>query len=256
MISKNKIKAIKSLHLKKYRDKEDRFIIEGKKIVEEVLQYSPDIVEEIYCTASYLSDSNIENNFITELLSDTELKKISSLTSPQSILAIVNKNFEVHQAQNDNNLVLALDSVRDPGNLGTIIRMADWFGIGEILCSPDCVDCFNPKVVQATMGAIFRVTIKYGNMIELLEMYKIKGYDIYGATLEGENLYQEKLNSKSVIVMGNESSGISQKTKAALTKEIRIPNYSKKAAKTESLNVSIATSVILSEFCRQNTYSK
>lgn len=257
MISKNKIKLFKSLQQKKYREIENKFIVEGKKIVEEAYSFHKQHIEEILCTRDSLNSIPPEFHPITQVCTIEELKKISSLKTPQNILAVLKK--PVHpqiEFEKLKNLILALDAIRDPGNLGTIIRLADWFGVNHIVCSKDCVDAYNPKTVQASMGAILRMRISYVELDSFLWDANEKNFRIYGATLEGKNLYKTKLDEKSILVMGNESEGISDNVRKTLTNELFIPNYSSNKEKTESLNVSIATSVILSEFRRVFHYSK
>ncbi len=257
MISKNKIKLFRSLQQKKYREIENLYIIEGKKITEEALTHHSEIVEEIICTPELLETIPKDFQQKTSIGTLGEIKKISSFKNPQSILAVVKKPVQSEfKASKLGNLVLALDAIRDPGNLGTIVRLADWFGISSIICSNDCVDVYNPKTVQASMGAILRVDIFYTELGSFLKDAKENNFSIYGATLEGENIYKTKLNDKSILVMGNESEGISENVRKNLSNELFIPNYSSNSEKTESLNVSIATSVILSEFKRVLHYSK
>lgn len=186
-------------------------------------------------------------NAETILISEKELQKISHLKSPNTALAIfripavVQKEF--------NGLILALDDVRDPGNLGTIIRLCDWFGIHKLLCSQATVDCYNPKVVQATMGSLTRVHIQYVDLEAVLKDYQ---NEIYGTFMDGETIYSKTLPSKGVIIMGNEANGISEAVKSLVTKKISIPRFGNLQA-TESLNVATATAIILSEFKRNAT---
>ena len=180
------------------------------------------------------------------LISETDLKRISFLTTPNKALAI----FKIPQPKpiEVNGLIVALDAVRDPGNLGTIIRICDWFGIKELICSTETVDCFNPKVVQATMGSITRVNITYVNLIHFLKDTKLP---VYGAFMEGENVYNTQLPENGILVMGNEANGISKEVEAIITNKISIPRFGA-LQETESLNVATATAILLSEFRRRN----
>jgi TrmH family RNA methyltransferase len=257
VITKSKIKELKLLQQKKCRETEMRYIVEGIKIVNEAIIYHPEVVEEVFYTSAIEEKIRL-NAQITSVKVDQDLiNKISSLITPQPCLAVLKiPDRETFSFSKSDDIVLALDSIRDPGNMGTIIRLADWFGISKIVCSPDSVDCYNPKVVQASMGAIIRITVFYKELELVIEKAKSEKISIYGATLEGENIYKSELSLPAIIVMGNESEGISKKISPLLTKEISIPNYSSKPEKTESLNVSTATSVILGEFRRIQNYSK
>jgi TrmH family RNA methyltransferase len=257
VISKSRIKQLSALQQKKYRDIEKCYIAEGIKMVNEAINYHPAIIELVLYTADCQDKLNLCNQINSALVDQETIYKISSFKTPQPCLAVLQIPEEkTFQFEPTDEIVLALDSIRDPGNLGTIIRLADWFGISKIVCSADTVDCFNPKVVQASMGAILRVGIFYSGLENFLDKARMEKYSIYGATLEGENIYQAKLQFPTVMVMGNESEGISGTFKQMLTKELLIPNYSSKSEKTESLNVSTATSIILSELRRVQNYSK
>ena len=244
MLSKSKISFIKSLSIKKFRNETGLFIVEGVKMVDELINSSFEI-KEIYATEKWEGFNSFKD--IT-LISEKELTQVSSLKTPNQVLAIAaiperKENFE----DIFNTLSIALDDVKDPGNLGTIIRLADWFGIKNVFCSLECVDAFNPKVVQATMGSLFRVNINYVNLPEFLKN-KPTGFPIYGAVLGGEDIYQNKLSETGIIVMGNESSGISDNILPLITEKITIPSYGSGA---ESLNVAIATAIICAEFRRK-----
>lgn len=256
MLSKNKIKLIRSLDQKKLRTEHKLFVVEGEKICNDLIlsQFSEredkfEIVD-LYYTLSWKQnhlDDLEELNVNSEEITESELQKISQLKSPNQVLAVV-RIPEERIPMYDDKLVLVLDGVRDPGNLGTIIRTADWFGITELICSKDCVDSFNSKVVQATMGSMFRVNILYYDLEQAIS--KIRKHHplkpVYGATLDGENVYNMSLPQDAILVVGNEAKGISEKTKELLTKEIKIPRF----GAGESLNVGTATSVLCSEFKR------
>lgn len=249
MISKNQIKEVSALHIKKIRDERKLFISEGVKIVEEILLNHHHIIKELYVTNDYIlrhSDSVINKKVTYTVVTPEELKKISVQTTPNMVLAVCNY-FEEKRTVFDfkTNFSVYLDEIRDPGNLGTILRMADWFGIEEIFCSPNSTDIYNPKVIQASMGAFLRVKVNYTNLAELLAG---KSFPVYGAVMSGENLYRQSL-SNGLIVIGNESNGISENCLNLISHPITIPEAS--GNKTESLNAAMATSIICSEFFRQ-----
>ncbi|MBQ0785912.1 MAG: RNA methyltransferase [Oceanihabitans sp.] len=240
MLTKSQIKLITSLKQKKYRQQEGLFVAEGLKTIKELLNSSLKLYH-VFTTASFEMDA-IEETVITE----KELKKISFLTTPNTALAV----FRIPEATQikTNHLIVALDDVRDPGNLGTIIRLCDWFGVVDLVCSTATVDCYNPKVVQATMGSITRVTVSYLNLENFLAT---SNTEVYGAFMDGENVYKSELPSKGVLVLGNEANGISPAIEALVTKRISIPRFGQLQA-TESLNVATATAILLSEFKRNS----
>jgi len=243
MLSKAQIKHIRALHLKKYRDAEGLFIAEGKKIVEELSNSSIQI-EEIFSVEDFKV-----NKKVTKITSD-ELDKISALTTPQSVLAVCKIPSETGTQPNlKKELALALDDIRDPGNLGTIIRIADWFGINHIYCSQECVDAYNPKVVQASMGSIARVRLHYVNLPEILKDRAGEGIAIYGALLNGKNIYKEEASATGILVIGNESNGISKEVQKYISSPVSIPSYN--ANGPESLNAAIATAILCAELKRR-----
>lgn len=241
MVSKNQIKLISSLHQKKFRQANQLFIAEGVKVIQELLDAHFDLVH-IYAT-EVLFETIEADQF--SLISNDDLRKISALAVANNCLAIfkipVAKNFE------QKGLVVALDSVRDPGNLGTILRICDWFGVQQLLCSPDTVDLYNPKVVQATMGSIARVNCTYADLIPVLEKTNLP---VFGTFMDGKNIYKSELPHEGIIVMGNEANGISEKIEAVIKNKLAIPRFGT-LQQTESLNVATATAIILSEFCRK-----
>lgn len=239
-LSANKIKWIRSLQQKKFRDELDLFVIEGEKLVTEAIFTCPDAIELIVHTDrfSYPINSQIE----TILTSENDFKRISSLQHPQGCLAILKKN-KKQVFPEEKGLILALDSVQDPGNLGTILRIADWFGIKQVICSHTTVDCYNPKVVQSSMGAVLRINIQYTQLETWLEKTNLP---VYGALLEGSSIYKESLPEEAVIVMGNEGNGISEEVTTFVTHPVTIPSF----GGSESLNVAVATGIIVSEFRR------
>jgi len=257
VITKSRIKGLISLQQKKCRESEMCYIAEGIKIVNEAIDFHPELVEQVLFTSNTEIKPGKNPLLNTELVDQKVIDKISSLKTPQSCLAVLKiKVKEKFHFENSEDIVLFLDSIRDPGNMGTIIRLADWFGVSKIVCSHDSVDCYNPKVVQASMGSILRTEVYYEDLTMALERIKPEKISVFGATLEGENIYKTEPVFPAIIIMGNESEGISDKIRPLLTKEICIPNYSSKQEKTESLNVSTATSIILSEFRRIQNYSK
>jgi RNA methyltransferase, TrmH family len=237
-LSKNHLKLITSLSQKKYRQKHNLFVAEGMKIVDEFLQSSFQL-EILFSTESSFSylDSFVE-------VSDQELKKISTLKTPNKVLAV----FKIPKEEilKPSGFIVALDSINDPGNLGTIIRLCDWFGVEQLICSKDTVDCYNAKVVQASMGSLTRMNILY---TDLLDYFKDSSLPIFIADMDGENVYNSKLPSEAILIMGNEANGVSDKIRAVITDKISIPRFGN-SQETESLNVATATAILLSEFRR------
>ena len=247
MISKNKIKYIRSLELKKNRNKEGKFVAEGFKVVDDLLALQP--ADLIVATGEWLRGKNFGAETEGIEVTDEELKKVSFLQHPQQVLAVFKQatsgDYSIHTSE----LSLALDGVQDPGNLGTIIRIADWFGITHIYCSQDTADVYNPKVVQATMGSIARVKVEYGDLLGLVESLPAD-VPVYGTLLDGDNIYQQKLENRGLIVMGNEGKGISPALAKKVNHKLLIPNFPKGRATADSLNVAIATAITCSEFRR------
>ena len=254
MISKNKIKYIRSLELKKNRNKEGVFVAEGHKVVDDLLALQPALL--IVATAEWIKGKQLGAETEVIEVTDEELKKVSFLQHPQQVLAV----FRQDQATaidsfgfsgiDTTELSLALDGVQDPGNLGTIIRIADWFGITHIYCSQDTADVYNPKVVQATMGSIARVKVEYGNLLGLVESLSAD-VPVYGTLLDGENIYQQPLENRGLIVMGNEGKGISSALAQKVNRRLLIPNFPEGRPTADSLNVAIATAITCAEFRRQ-----
>jgi len=246
MISKSQVKLVRSLQQKKFRDSLGYFVAEGDKCIEE-LKKSFELV--LYC--------NQDN------ATPTEISQMSSLRTPQGSIAVFRQRPDspIHRLTDSPNdsLVLALDGLQDPGNLGTIIRTADWFGVRDIVCSLDTADCYNPKVVQATMGALARVHIHYVDLTQWLSGEKAQGREIIGTLLEGQDMYEvlastdspiHRFTDSPILVMGNEGNGISLPVRELITSPIRIPSYPKNTETSESLNVAIATAIVLAEFRR------
>ncbi|MCE3296217.1 MAG: hypothetical protein K0R65_1931 [Crocinitomicaceae bacterium] len=240
MLSKNKLKFLKSLQIKKVRDEQGLFVVEGEKSAAEVLEFRAHAIEQVFTTDQHLFERFEKQGKSVELISENELKQASGLKTPNKIL-VVCKRWE--SEWEDFRFVLALDDIQDPGNLGTLIRLADWYGVDAIVCSPNTVSHFSPKVVQAAMGSVFRAKIFYTDLPAYLSESKIP---VYGALLNGENVYQKELKPEGILVLGNEGNGISETVQKQVQTALTIP----KAGETESLNVAIAGAVLLSEFCR------
>lgn len=249
MISKNQFKFVRQLEQKKYRRREGLFVAEGTKVVGDLMQHSQPRM--LFATSEYLDarPQLLQMGYETFRITDDELRRLSFLQHPQQVLAL----FPLSQISNSkiqtSNLSLALDGVQDPGNLGTIIRLADWFGIESIYCSEDTVDAWNPKVVQATMGSIARVNIIYMNLPEMLDNLPAD-FPVYGTFLDGENIYQQPLSENGLIIMGNEGNGISEAVRSRITHRLLIPSF-RQGDTAESLNVAIATAITCSEFRRK-----
>ena len=239
-ISKNQLKLITSLSQKKYRQKHNLFIAEGVKVLNELLNSTFEI-ETLFCTDDF--EATISEEKVVRI-SETELKKVSTLKSPNKALGIF--KIPKEKALQNYGLTIALDAINDPGNLGTIIRLCDWFGVAQIVCSKDTVDCYNQKVVQASMGSLTRVSIHYTD----LENYITKSnLDTFIADMDGENVYKTKLPKEGILIMGNEANGVSEEIKSLLQYKISIPRFGE-TQETESLNVATATAILLSEFKR------
>lgn len=246
-ISANEIKRVRSLSDKKFRDRYGLFCVEGEKMVDEALRSSFDV----------------ETVYRKDEIGEEQMSRISSLSSPSPALAVVRKPQDINlssdaalsSALGRSGLYLALDTIRDPGNLGTILRVADWFGIDAVFAAPDTVDVFNPKVVQATMGAIFRVKFHYAEIPALCRAVVSAGGNVYGTFLDGSDMYEKQLNpgkdSPSVIVIGNESNGISDEVAGLVSDRLYIPPYPKNDTGSESLNAAVATAITVAEFRRR-----
>lgn len=252
MLTKNTIKLIRSLELKKFRTRENSFVAEGPKVVGDLLAVMRP--KMLFATSQWISKNN-NNGIDVEMVSEDELSRISFLQHPQQVLAVFpmpsyDESID-YTKELKGTLTLALDSVQDPGNLGTIIRIADWFGIETILCSHETADAYNPKVIQATMGSIARVRIIYTDLTKTLEAIASE-MPIYGTFLDGENIHSRQLPKEAVIVMGNEGKGISQEVARLVTDRVLIPNYPEGRPTADSLNVAIATAITCAEFRRNS----
>lgn len=248
MLSKNKIKYIHSLELKKNRKEEKAFVAEGHKLIGDLLGHFH--CRLLIATSPWMQEqTSIDADEIIEVTNE-ELLKTSFLKTPQDVLAVFEQpDYKIDTSVIRESLCLALDDVQDPGNLGTIIRLADWFGIENIFCSTNTVDIYNPKTIQATMGGIARVKLHYCSLPELIS--KLNNIPVYGTFLNGENIYTQELTQKGLIIMGNEGNGVSSEVESLINKRLYIPNYPQERQTSESLNVAIATAVVCAEFRRQ-----
>ena len=250
MLSKNLIKLVRSLDIKKFRKETNLFVAEGEKLVNDLIESGVECYK-IIAIEKHATTLKSKRGIETIIVNDDELKKVSFLKSPQGIVGLFKqKSNKLDTNTPKHKLCLALDDVQDPGNLGTIIRIADWFGIEDIYCSAGTVDVYNPKTVQATMGAIARVNIHYVELPQFMASLE-KSIPIYGTFLNGKNIYEHKLSSNGIIVMGNEGKGIGKECEKFIDERILIPNYPTGRTTSESLNVSTATAIVCSEFRRR-----
>ena len=242
MVSKNQIKLITSLQQKKFRQLHKLFIAEGVKVIQELLD-SNFVLEHLYVTESIFESLNNESKTV---ITESELKKISCLSTPNNCLAL----FAIPETEKpiSSGLIVALDAVRDPGNLGTIIRLCDWFGVDQLWCNEQTVDLYNPKVVQATMGSLARVKVHY---LDLEKEIQKANLPVFGTFMDGENIYQSNLPSEGILILGNEANGISTAIEKLVTSRLAIPRFGN-LQKTESLNVASAAAIFLSEFKRKS----
>lgn len=240
MVSKNQIKLITGLQQKKYRHANELFFAEGIKVIRELLASDFEL-DHLYQTEDLFDEVDASK---VSRISESDLKKISALSTPNNCLAV----FKIPQQKEitETGLILVLDDIRDPGNLGTILRLCDWFGIEQLICSKETVDIYNPKVVQATMGSISRVSVHYVDLQVFLTNTKLP---VFGTFMDGENIYQQQLPAEGIIVMGNEANGISSEIEKTTNKRLSVPRFGT-LKQTESLNVATATAIILSEFRR------
>jgi len=246
MISKNLIKLIRSLELKKYRIKEGLFVAENKKVVRDLMdKFTP---QKIIATEKWYEENGIAHDLV---VTDDELRKISFQQHPQQVMALFRlPQNDIKSFNAEKELVIALDGVQDPGNLGTIIRIADWFGIKSVVCSEDTADAYNPKVVQSTMGSLARVHIIYTDL-GLFLAEQSERVNIYGTFLNGQNIYSRELANNGIIIMGNEGKGISPAIARHVKTRLLIPNYPEGRQTADSLNVAIATAITCAEFRRR-----
>lgn len=250
MVSKSKIKLVRSLERKKYRDELQLFVAEGNKLVADLIHAFE--CEWMIAKTSWLATQGNLSVKEIELAEDNDIDKISLLKNPQDVLAVFKRPiYKLEEINPDNQLILALDGVQDPGNLGTIIRIADWFGIEQIICSLDTADAFSPKTVQASMGALARVKVHYTELNKYLISNDIP---IYGTFLNGDNLYNKDLSKNGIIVLGNEGQGIRPDVEKIINQRLYIPNYPIERETSDSLNVATAAAIICAEFRRRCCY--
>ena len=247
MIGKNTIKWVHSLEMKKNRKREGLFVAEGPKVVGDLL--SRFRLHSVFATDEWTGGDSIGADVRLERVDDDTLRRLSFLQHPQQVVAVMEMNKEEKVEVDADRLTIMLDGVQDPGNLGTIIRIADWFGIDSIICSPDTADAYNPKVVQATMGSLGRVSVTYSPLVRLRSSLPAD-MPIYGTLLDGKDIYQKELTRHGVIIMGNEGNGISDEVRAMVTHPLLIPRF-RQGESAESLNVAVATAITCSEFCRR-----
>ena len=240
MVSKNQIKLITSLQQKKYRFAHQLFFAEGIKVIQELVESNFELVH-LYTTQNDFEEVSKDKKTI---IAESDLKKITALATPNSCLAVF--KIPAEKKIGESGLILALDSIRDPGNLGTILRLCDWFGIDQLICSKETVDIYNPKVVQATMGSIARVNVNYVDLENVVSQTKLP---VFGTFMDGNNIYKTNLPQEGIIIMGNEANGISPELEKLIKNRLTIPRFGT-LQKTESLNVATATAIILSEFRR------
>ena len=243
MITKNTIKQIVSLRQQKFRKELGLFVVEGRKMVEELLHSDFETVG-LYATEAFLAEHSFTD---AEVVSEMQMQQMSGLDTPPGILAVVYIP-EKQELSPSPRHILALDGIANPGNMGTLIRTAEWFGIYDIVCSPDCVEVWNPKVIQATMGSIFRINVFETKLPAFLAQKKNEGYTIYGALLDGDNLFETKCNHEGIIVIGSESHGIRNEVMPFITHPITIPRVGESV--TESLNASVAAAIIMAELTK------
>ena len=252
MLTNNKIKLLKSLDKKRERVEAGCFVVEGEKMVRELLMSRFETIE-VFAVQQYIDDlpANLKRKAEITAIGERDLERISFLKTPNKAVALA-KLPEKQPLPDLSGLNIALDNVQDPGNLGTIVRTAAWFGIGNVFCSPDTVDVYNPKVIQSTMGAIFKVNVSYCNLTDLAATARKAGIPMFGTRLDGKNLYAAKLPKDAIVVMGNESKGLSAEISTLTDSNLKIPSYAPPTADMESLNVSVATAIVCAEFRRRN----
>lgn len=249
MISKNLIKYVRSLELKKVRKRERAFVAEGPKIVGELVKKHKPL--RIIATEDWFSSSHFVKREDDILVTEEELRRVSFLQHPQQVVGVFPlPEVKLNSFNTNNDVLLALDGVQDPGNLGTILRIADWFGITAIVCSPETADVYNPKVVQASMGSIARVDVVYEDLVSFLNATP-KNTPIFGTFLNGDNMYAQELSTNGIIIMGNEGKGISEDVCKLINRRLFIPSFPCDRVTAESLNVAVATAIVCAEFRRR-----
>ncbi|MCF0164174.1 MAG: RNA methyltransferase [Bacteroidales bacterium] len=254
MISKNEIKRVRFLLTKKGREESGLFTVEGIKSVKEALASSFE-VKCVYCASDDVATEICAANVPCETVGDSVMEAISFSVTTTAMAVVKQPVYDtseiIDKAASSDSLSLALDSVRDPGNLGTILRIADWFGIDAVFASPDTVELFNPKTVQASMGSIFRTKLIYSDIVSVAQSFAKAGKGVFGTFLDGEDIYKKELPSQGLIVMGSESFGISKAVENCVSNRLLIPSFNRSSHRAESLNVAVATAIVCSEFCRK-----
>lgn len=248
MLSKSKLKYIRSLKEKKYRDEYGVFVAEGNKLVAELMTNTK--CQILVATSAFLHSLDAHKAGEILEVNEKDLSQISFVKNPQQAFGVFYKRAVDNNLDISSQLVIALDGIQDPGNMGTIVRLADWYGIGHIFCSHDTADIYNPKVVQATMGAIARPEVHYVDLPAFLDNHS--NLQIYGTHLDGENIYRQELTPNGILVMGNEGKGIRPETEKRITKRLFIPGYPAGHHTSESLNVAVATAIVCAEFRRRS----
>ncbi|WP_099292197.1 RNA methyltransferase [Butyricimonas sp. Marseille-P3923] len=251
MLSKHLTNIIQNLEKKKFREKYNLFKIEGEKLVQELF-LSDMKVDTLIARPSWIERNRQKaQSYNTIEVNEIEMGRVSNFKSLPEVIALAQIPVKEHSPEEiKNELSIVLNGIQDPGNLGTILRLSDWFGVRHVFCDHDCANIFNPKSVQASMGAIFRVNVFYLDLVEFIPRFVDQDFPCYGAFLEGENIYRTELRTKGFIVMGNEGNGISPEIERFVTRKITIPSFAHSPYSTESLNVGVATGIILSEFKR------
>ncbi len=251
MLSKHLTNIIQNLEKKKFREKYNLFKIEGEKLVQELF-LSDMKVDTLIARPSWIERNRQKaQSYNTIEVNEIEMGRVSNFKSLPEVIALAQIPVKEHSPKEiKNELSIVLNGIQDPGNLGTILRLSDWFGVRHVFCDHDCANIFNPKSVQASMGAIFRVNVFYLDLVEFIPQFVDQDFPCYGAFLEGENIYRTELRTKGFIVMGNEGNGISPEIERFVTRKITIPSFAHSPYSTESLNVGVATGIILSEFKR------
>jgi RNA methyltransferase, TrmH family len=249
VLSKNQISSLTSLHQKKFRWQTGTFLAEGDKIVRDALRSDFEVLA-VYGTGNKLEEfGEFLHGRAVHTVDEKDLEKISTLATPQQILAVVAMKDQHDEIDFSCGLKLVLDGIKDPGNLGTLIRIADWFGIEELICSEDSVECYNPKVIQSAMGSLFREKIFYKKLELVFEENRSgKNLPVFGTLLNGESVFKNKLSRDGFIILGNESEGITPGVKKFITTALTIPGYSKSSSGPDSLNVAVAAGIICSQF--------
>lgn len=244
-VSKSIIKSVKSLDTHKGRKKEHAFKAEGTKCVLDTLGFFD--LKALYASEEWIKENPVKDVDRVVVCKRSELIEMSSLSTASNVIAVYDiPDYDFKDIRGTENLILALDTIQDPGNLGTIIRLADWFGISDIICSLETADCFSPKVIQATMGSISRVKVYYGSLPEMIDSLSVK--NIYGTFLDGESISDCKLDNNGIIIIGNEGNGISEDVAKKVTKKLHIPSYPPGEERGESLNAAIATAISVAKF--------